>query len=67
VPNAGRHSEVEQRNIVRLGDPRLLAGIPGAGPLELEEIRAWLTAPSMHDGSVATLADVIDRYAHAGA
>lgn len=30
---------------VLLGDTRLLAGIPGSGPLTLNEIRTWLTDP----------------------
>lgn len=46
LPVAGRHSADDRRTVVRLGDLRLLAGIPGAGPLELEEIRAWLTDPA---------------------
>lgn len=31
---------------VALGDPRLLAGIPGTGPLTIEDIRTWLADPS---------------------
>jgi len=45
-PAAERKPRVDHRDVVRLGDPRLLAGIPGAGSLELEEIRAWLNDPA---------------------
>lgn len=33
---------------VTLGEGDLLTGIPGAGPLKLEEIEAWLAKPSNH-------------------
>ena len=33
---------------VVLGDPSLTQGIPGSGPLELDEIRAWLANPKNH-------------------
>jgi cytochrome c peroxidase len=31
-----------------LGSPRLTAGIPGEGPLSIEQIRAWLDEPANH-------------------
>lgn len=34
---------------VTLGDPSLTAGIPGAGPLTLEQVQAWLATPGVHD------------------
>lgn len=34
---------------VTLGDPSLTAGIPGQGPLTVEEIQAWLDDPSNHE------------------
>lgn len=34
---------------VVLGSPRLTAGIPGEGPLTLEQIRAWLEDPANHE------------------
>jgi cytochrome c peroxidase len=45
-PAAERTPRLDGRTVVRLGDPRLLAGIPGAGPLELEEVRVWLNDPA---------------------
>jgi cytochrome c peroxidase len=35
-------------NTVLLGSPELTAGIPGEGPLEISEIRAWLDDPRNH-------------------
>jgi cytochrome c peroxidase len=32
-----------------LGSPALIAGIPGDGPLTLDEIRAWLSNPAVHE------------------
>jgi cytochrome c peroxidase len=32
-----------------LGSPHLTAGIPGKGPLTIEEIRAWLSRPEVHE------------------
>jgi cytochrome c peroxidase len=32
-----------------LGSPHLTAGIPGYGPLTIEEIRSWLSRPEVHD------------------
>jgi cytochrome c peroxidase len=47
LPTSGRRGgAVGPTARVALGDPRLLAGIPGAGPLTLEQIRTWLTDPS---------------------
>jgi cytochrome c peroxidase len=34
---------------VMLGSPELTAGIPGSGPLEMEEIEVWLADPKNHD------------------
>lgn len=34
---------------VTLGDPTLTAGIPGDGPLTLEQVQAWLATPGVHD------------------
>lgn len=34
---------------VVLGDPSLTAGIPGDGPLTVEQIKAWLATPGVHD------------------
>jgi cytochrome c peroxidase len=45
-PAAERTPRLDGRTVVRVGDPRLLAGIPGAGPLELEEVRVWLNDPA---------------------
>lgn len=33
---------------VRLGDPKLTAGIPGSGKLKVEEVKAWLAKPENH-------------------
>jgi cytochrome c peroxidase len=46
---AGRGREpplVRGTERVRLDDPRLVAGIPGSGPLGIDDIRAWLTDPA---------------------
>ena len=34
---------------VTLGDPSLTSGIPGEGPLTLEQIDAWLATPGVHE------------------
>lgn len=34
---------------VLLGDPSLTAGIPGKGPVTVEEIKAWLADPKNHE------------------
>jgi cytochrome c peroxidase len=34
---------------VMLGSPELTAGIPGEGPLKLEEVDAWLEVPANHE------------------
>ncbi|MBL8849710.1 MAG: c-type cytochrome [Planctomycetaceae bacterium] len=34
---------------VTLGDPALTAGIPGDGPLTVEQVQAWLATPGIHD------------------
>lgn len=36
-------------NKVTLGDPSLTAGIPGNGPLTLDQLRAWLDDPRQHE------------------
>ncbi|MFM7034291.1 MAG: cytochrome-c peroxidase [Planctomycetia bacterium] len=36
---------VEPREIVTLGTPSLTAGVPGSGPITLEQIDAWLSNP----------------------
>lgn len=41
-------SDAHPGDRVRLGDPRLLAGVPGSGPLTLTEIRRWLADPKTH-------------------
>lgn len=37
------------KGAVVLGSPSLTAGIPGTGPLTLDQIRAWLTEPANHE------------------
>lgn len=34
-----------QREPVKLGDPSLTAGVPGSGPITLEQVDAWLADP----------------------
>lgn len=34
---------------VTLGDPTLTAGIPGEGPLTVEQVKAWLATPGVHE------------------
>jgi cytochrome c peroxidase len=34
--------------VVTLGDPSLTAGVPGTGPITLEQIEAWLAEPTNH-------------------
>ena len=40
---------IERSSTVVLGDPELTMGIPGEGPLEIEEIVAWLDDPTNHE------------------
>lgn len=40
--------EPQASNQVKLGDPSLTSGIPGEGPLKMEEIEAWLAKPENH-------------------
>ncbi|MCR9295260.1 MAG: c-type cytochrome [bacterium] len=40
---------------VQLGDPGLTAGIPGEGPLTMQQVQAWLSDPSNHDPLSAQL------------
>lgn len=46
---AGSISAAEPSNAVTLGDPSLTAGIPGEGPLTLEQINQWLANPANHE------------------
>jgi cytochrome c peroxidase len=39
---------VPHKEKITLGSPELTAGIPGSGPLKLEEIKAWLEKPENH-------------------
>lgn len=41
----GASSETDQ---LTLGDSSLVAGIPGSGPLKIDEIRTWLADPANH-------------------
>lgn len=40
---------------VMLGDPSLTSGIPGEGPLTLDQIKAWLATPGINDPLTVTL------------
>jgi len=40
---------------VTLGDPSLTAGIPGEGPLTLEQVQTWLATPGVHETLVVSL------------
>jgi cytochrome c peroxidase len=42
-------------NIVVLGSPELTAGIPGYGPLTVEQIHQWLSQDSIHEPLVFSL------------
>jgi len=46
---AGSLLAAEKSDTVTLGDPALTAGIPGEGPLKLEEINQWLADPKNHE------------------
>ncbi|MFN3153685.1 cytochrome-c peroxidase [Bremerella sp.] len=46
---AGSLLAAEKSDTVTLGDPSLTAGIPGEGPLKLEEINQWLADPKNHE------------------
>jgi cytochrome c peroxidase len=41
-------SALAQSQKVQLGDPALTAGIPGKGPLTMQQIEAWLANPDNH-------------------
>lgn len=41
--------DAKQSNKVTLGSPELTAGIPGSGPLKMEELQAWLDDPKNHE------------------
>lgn len=45
---AGERAPARQPRVVKLGEGELLTGIPGEGPLTLEEVRAWLDDPANH-------------------
>ncbi|MFA8018029.1 cytochrome-c peroxidase [Bremerella cremea] len=45
---SGIHA-AESSDTVVLGDPDLTAGIPGEGPLKLEELNKWLADPANHE------------------
>jgi len=44
----GTLAEAPAAERVMLGDPSLTAGVPGSGPITLEQIDAWLTDPRNH-------------------
>src|SRR5262245_32589825 len=44
-PNLTTADELPSK--VTLGDPSLTAGIPGKGPLSVEQIRDWLATPGV--------------------
>lgn len=46
---SGESADAAAGNVVQLPDDSLLAGIPGAGPLTLAEIQAWLDDPKNHE------------------
>ncbi len=46
---AGSLFAAESTETVTLGDASLTAGIPGEGPLKLEEINKWLADPKNHE------------------
>lgn len=48
VPGESPAAPAGDSSAVQLGDPSLTAGIPGEGPLTVEEISAWLDAPNNH-------------------
>ena len=42
-------SQAHAETNVRLGDPSLTAGVPGSGPLTIDQIEAWLKDPTNHE------------------
>ena len=48
-PAAKTLIEDKPSNKVMLGSPELTAGIPGEGPVTLEDIKAWLDNPKNHE------------------
>ena len=48
-------------NKVALGTPELTAGIPGDGPLTVEQIRAWLAEPENNEPLAVALPHGLDR------
>ncbi|MEZ6148048.1 MAG: cytochrome c peroxidase [Planctomycetaceae bacterium] len=40
---------------VMLGDESLYAGVPGEGPLSVEEVKTWLATPGVHESLSVTL------------
>lgn len=60
IPEPGPEPKVEPRPMplpseVVLGDPSLTAGIPGEGPLTVEQVQAWLATPGVHEPLVVEL------------
>ena len=45
----GLHSTIQGSRKEMLGSPELTAGIPGKGPLKLDEIEPWLADPKNHE------------------
>lgn len=56
-------SAAEPSNAVTLGDPSLTAGIPGEGPLTIEQINKWLANPANHEALKVTLPFGLDAAA----
>lgn len=49
VPAPVSETEPPEPEVVLLGSPELTAGIPGDGPLTVEQIQKWLDAPRNHE------------------
>lgn len=64
VPQPDAGGTVLSANVT-LGDPSLTAGIPGEGPLTIEQIDAWLATPGVHETLNVTLPFGLDRAAGA--
>ena len=46
IEEAGKSvTQPEMKEPVKLGDPSLTAGVPGSGPITLEQVDAWLADP----------------------
>lgn len=48
-PTASAEESAAPGNHVVLGDPALTAGIPGEGPLTVDQINAWINDPRNHE------------------